>query len=528
MPLYRDTAGLGTATTDLLVIGGGIYGICSAWEAARRGLSVVVIERGDFGAATSSNSLHTMHGGLRYLQHLDLRRMRESIRERRFWLQGAPDLVRPMPFVLPTVGHGGRGPEALQAALMLNDIISADRNRGVPLAGHLPRGQRLSRAQAHGQFGTLQIPGYNGAALWYDGFSRSPERVLIALLQAAAATGARFVNYCAAAELLRENGRIVGAVAHDLVSGEHIQLRARCVLNATGPWVDALAQMAGRRSPVPLFSPSKALNLVVPRLPLEAAIGVPAPRHAKQNDGSSNKVAATYFIIPWGERSLIGTKHLHFQGSADTLRVESRDVIDFLAEINTVLGPHQLRASDILAVKCGLLPEQDGVRVTDDVKLQRHARIVDHEREDGIAGLVSIVGVKWTTARLVAQQAVGGICGKLLRADAAGLEPRTQFTSPLSAKMKGADDTPLVDDCTASEQAFSQAAGNEMAVHLADAVLRRTDLWLSRSLTPEVLWRAAAAMAAVHGWSATQIQTEVDATQSALECRQSWRTIAAA
>jgi glycerol-3-phosphate dehydrogenase len=518
--MRRDLADLAAGTADLLVIGGGAYGVCAAWEAARGGLSVALIERGDFGEATSSNSLHTMHGGLRYLQHLDIRRMRESIRERRFWLRSAPDLVTPMPFILPTFGHGLRGPEALQAALALNDMISADRNSGVTAAGHLPRGRRISRADAQRNFGDLQISGHNGAAIWYDGFNRSPERLLVGLLQAAAGAGAKLANYCLAQELLCERGRVIGAVARDLLTGNTLRLRARCVLNATGPWVDTVAAMAGRHASSPLFRPSKALNLVVPRLPLDAAVGVPAPRKGRETDALLDKGSVTYFIIPWGGFSLIGTKHLHFRGSADALRVETQDVVDFLSELNPLLGRHRLSLNDVVAVKCGLLPEQAGASGAGDVVLQKHGQIVDHERTDGIAGFLSVVGVKWTTARLVAQQAVQLVCEKLKHRELAKSELPARRSVAGGATM---DNSSLAADCTASEAQVAQAARDEMAVHLSDAVLRRTDLELSRYLDREVLVRAASAMAVVHSWSAADIEIEVAATQAALQQRQSWR-----
>lgn len=517
MALRRDLTQLTSTIADLLVVGGGVYGLCAAWEAARRGLSVILIERGDFGEATSSNSLHTMHGGLRYLQHLDLRRMRESIGERRFWLQAAPDLVSPLGFVLPTYGHGLRGPEAMQSALALNDLISADRNREVAATSRLPRGRRLSRLEAEHYFGPLRVVGNNGAALWYDGFSHSPERLMTSLRRAGAAEGARYVNYCPIEELSVQDGRVVGAWARDLLTDEMLPLRARYVLNAAGPWVDSVAQMAGRRSNQPLFRPSKAMNLVVPRIALEAAIGVQARRQGRESDAVLDKGSVTYFLMPWGNYTLIGTKHLHFQGNPDTLRVEARDVMDFLAEINPFLGPTPLRAEDVVAVKCGLLPEGGKAR-EGDVVLQKHGRIVDHAEEDGISGLMSVVGVKWTTARLVAQQAVQRICRSLNRPElvrAGG--PRPDLTD------RPVQGNPLVPDCRASEPALEQAAREEMAVHLSDGVIRRTDLWLSRHLSHAILQRAARSMAQPLGWSEQQIEAEIAATQSALERRQAWR-----
>jgi len=484
---------------------------------------VTLIERGDFGEATSGNSLHTVHGGLRYLQHLDLRRMRESIRERRFWLQSAPGLISPMPFVLPTFGHGLRGPEALQIALALNDVISADRNRGVDVGARLPRGRRLSRGGTQEQLGPLQVSGYNGAALWYDGFNRSPERLLVALLESASEAGAKLANYCVAEELLREDGRVVGALGRDLIDGDVTRLRARYVLNATGPWVDSVALMGGRQARSALFRPSKGLNLVVRRLPFEAAIGVSVPRKGRETDALLDKGSVTYFIMPWGEYSLIGTKHMHFRGSADALRAEHQEVVEFLAEINPILGPLRLSVQDVVAVKCGLLPEEAGVNSDGDVVLQKHARIIDHEHDDGIAGLMSMVGVKWTTARLVAQQAVNQLFVKLQRRDLVRLEPLTQCNLNDHATI---NQDRLVPDCAASEAEFGRAARGEMAMRLSDAVMRRTNLWLSRQLDRMTLRRAALAMAAVHGWSNAACEAEVESTQAALEQRQSWRVTA--
>ena len=126
---------------DVVVVGGGIHGACAAWEAVRRGLRVALVEADDFGSATTSNSLRTFHGGLRYLQQLDFKRMRESIRERREWLRIAREIVKPMHFILPTKGYGMRGPAAMRVALFANDIVSMDRNDGVWADRQLPRGE---------------------------------------------------------------------------------------------------------------------------------------------------------------------------------------------------------------------------------------------------------------------------------------------------------------------------------------------------------------------------------------------------
>jgi glycerol-3-phosphate dehydrogenase len=126
--MVRNLTNLSRHTYDVLVIGGGIYGACVAWDAALRGLSVALVEKGDFGHATSSNSLRVIHGGLRYLQHGDIRRVRRSIQERAAFMRIAPHLVHPLPILIPTYGHSLRGKEIFSIALLVNEILGFDQN----------------------------------------------------------------------------------------------------------------------------------------------------------------------------------------------------------------------------------------------------------------------------------------------------------------------------------------------------------------------------------------------------------------
>src|ERR671924_502924 len=126
--MQRGLNQLAADTYDVLIIGGGIYGVCAAWDAALRGLSVALVDKGDFGHATSSNSLRVIHGGLRYLQHGDIRRVRRSIQERAAFMRIAPHLVHPLPILIPTYGHSLRGKEILSLAIFINKIIGWDRN----------------------------------------------------------------------------------------------------------------------------------------------------------------------------------------------------------------------------------------------------------------------------------------------------------------------------------------------------------------------------------------------------------------
>src|ERR1017187_4124650 len=524
--MRRDISALTSKTYDLIVIGGGVYCVCAARAAALRGLRVALIERGDFGEATTGNSLHTIHGGLRYLQHLDIRRMRESIRERRTWMKLAPDLVKPVPFVLPTYGHGLRGPEVMTVALALNDLISADRNRALSPEVHLPRSRLLSRDAASAMFKQLQIDGFNGAALWYDGFNSSPERLLVTLLGDAHSLGVELANYVSANGFLMRNGSVCGVKAKDGIAGGEIELYSRCVLNASGPWVDSIL---GRLRPMhallddPMFCPSKAFNLVVRRIPLDYAVGIPVPRRGSDTDTVFDKGSVTYFVIPWGEFSLIGTKHLSFDGETDALRANRREISNFLDEINPALGNWRIDESDVVAVKCGLLPEQKRATGSEDVVLQKHGRIVDHQSRDGIPGLLSVIGVKWTTARIVAEQCVQLICQKLEHRPTTSSEPARQLVSA-ETRNAPASGTDLVDDVRVTGEDIAFAARHEMAVNLTDAIFRRTLLGLSRGLDGRVIAQCAELMRGELNWSEAAASRQVDLVWAALSRMNAWRT----
>src|SRR6185436_13733637 len=166
--MFRDVDRLTGRTFDVLVVGGGIYGLTVAYDAAQRGLSVALVERDDFGSGTSFNHLRTIHGGLRYLQSLDLARARESVRERRTIARIAPQAVRPLPFAVPLYRSIMRGKMAMRAGFALDRIVAAGRNRGVPSSHRLPGGRVVSRSHAAQRFPGLRRQGLTGAAVFYD------------------------------------------------------------------------------------------------------------------------------------------------------------------------------------------------------------------------------------------------------------------------------------------------------------------------------------------------------------------------
>ncbi len=467
--MKRDLASLSAGDLDLVVVGGGIYGSVSAYDAAQRGLSVALVERDDFGAGASWHSLKTIHGGMRYLQKAALGRLRESARERRTFLRIAPDLVRPLPFVVPTRGHGFAGREALAVALHLNNWLTRDRNHGLPEGRHIPDGRTVSAREALDLVPGLETRGLTGAALWSDAQAVSTERLTLSFVLAAAAAGARCVNHAEVVAALRSKGRVVGVAVRDCLRGGTREVHAGMVLNAAGPGADEVLARAGlRRTAAPLL---RARNLVLRRAPsLPHAVG-------------ARSRGRFLFLVPWQGRTLVGTDY-------EPARATPSDPRAFLAEADRAFPWASLADAEVSLVHEGLVPGRGG---SDGIATR--PRLHDHEREDALPGLVSLQGVKYTTARSVAEQAVDLVLRRLGRSP---VPCRTASTPlPRARPLQG----PL-------EERTREAVREEMALTLTDAVLRRLDLGTGGAPADEDLSVVCAVMAAELGWNETRQRRE--------------------
>ncbi len=468
----RDLAALAGRDWDVAVVGGGVYGAAVAWDAAQRGLAVALVEREDFGAGVSWNSLKTIHGGMRYLQKVDLRRLRESARERATLLAIAPALVRPLPIVVPTYGHGTTGREALALGLRLNDWLTRDRNRGLPPSHRIPAARTVSAAEALRLVPGLERRGLSGAALWHDAQAASTERLTIGFLHAAAGAGAAAANHAEAVSLLRAGGRVAGVAVRDTLGGGSFEIRARMVVNAAGPWADDVLARGGLARPrAPLL---RARNVVLRRAPV-----VPFAVGAKSE-------GRFLFLVPWEGRTIVGTSYEPADASPS-------DPMAFLDEASRAFPWAGIESGAATLVHEGLVPGRDGAS-----GLSTRPRLHDHEAEDGLPGLVSLQGVKYTTARAVAQRAVDLVVRRLGRA----VPPCRTAVTPLP------DARPLAGPL---EDRARCAVRDEMALTLADAVLRRLDLGTAGPPPPDALLAVSSAMAAELGWDSGREQAERDA-----------------
>ena len=412
--MARALAALAGREFDVLVVGGGITGAVTAWDAAQRGLSVALLERGDFGGATSAESLKVVHGGVRYLQHLDIVRVRESSRERRALLRMAPHLVQPMPFVVPTYGHGMRGPEILGAAFAILNALTADRNRGLTdPARKVPAAGIVSRRRVLEWFPDLDQEGLTGAGVFYDGQLFNPTRLVWAMVRTAARAGAAVANYCDVTALNLQGGRVAGVKVDDRLGGEKFEVRARTVVNAAGPYAEALLVRSGVRTArtVPF---SRDMALVLKR---RFVNGRALALQTRYRDPSAvlTRGARHLFLVPWRGKTLVGVNSLIWRDEPDRLRVTEAEVSDFVAEIAEAGPKLGLTMDDVALVMAGLLPVEKGDEEGGDVSFGKRPLVVDNARTDGIQGLVSAISNRYTVARGVAERAVDLVYRKLGR-----------------------------------------------------------------------------------------------------------------
>ncbi len=383
-------AAMARETVDLLVIGGGITGCGIARDAAMRGIRTALVDKGDFGSGTSSHTSRLIHGGLRYLETGEWRLVLQASRERRILLGIAPHLVRRRSFVFP-VYSGGRVPRwKLAAGLWLYDLLALFRN----VRAH----RRLSKREVLKAEPGLRPQGLKGGARYFDA-QCDDARLVLANARSAHYHGALVANYVEATEFLTAGGRICGVRAVDRMTGREFTIRALVVVNATGPWSDRLRPASGER----LLRPTKGAHVVVrrDRLGNREAVVITSPIDGR-----------VMFILPWGELSYIGTTDTDCEESPDEVRATAADVVYLLRSANAYYPAARLSLEDVLSTWAGLRPllRSDGQRNPSQVS--REHKVVEHPD-----GLITVVGGKLTTYRLMAAEAVDLVTRRLHQLD---------------------------------------------------------------------------------------------------------------
>ncbi len=384
---------------DLVVIGGGINGAGVARDAALRGLSTLLLDKGDFGSGTTSWSTRLIHGGLRYLETFELALVRESLREREILLRTAPHLVRPLQLTLPLYRQGQRPPWQIRAGMALYDLLSFDKS--------LPNHRMLSAAAFRQLFPQVDAQDLLGAAQYYDGQVVYAERLCLEAVLSAQQAGAIVVNYAQVNHIETGPNGIHTLQGQDHITGIPFHLTGlenAIVVATAGPWLDSLlgSLRAGYK---PLMGGTKGSHILVEPFP-------GSPRSALYVEAKSD--GRPLFVVPWGwEHSLllIGTTDIPYSGDLDAVRATPEEIDYLLQEANRLFPNAHLTQAQIRFTYSGVrpLPYSQGLKPG---QITRSHILKDHSSE-GIPNLISLIGGKLTTFRQVGQDCVDQVLRKL-------------------------------------------------------------------------------------------------------------------
>ncbi len=511
---------------DVLVVGGGVVGAGVARDVACRGFATALVDRGDFASGTSGKTSRLVHGGLRYLRNYRFGLVRRAVRERDLLLRNAPGLVHPLPFLIPAYADHGPSRTLLRFGLFLYDLLSKEKT--------LPRRSWLSAEQAREREPRIAERGLAGAGLYYDAWT-DDSRLVLAIVQDAAAAGAIVANHAEVEGLVHQGGRVAGARLRDAVAGASFEVSARFVVNATGVWLDRVR--TARRDPT--IRPTKGIHVFVPRAKIgnRSALALSAKRDGR-----------IVFVLPWGNLALVGTTDTDFRGDPDGVVPDSGDVAYLLETVNAAFPDAHLGPADVVSAYAGLRPllRKRGAEKSESDISRDHAIFWDPD------GLISVTGGKLTTHRLMAEEVGGLLAIRLGRPRSSGTRnrplgppvgPLDEFTGlgfdeetalHLQARYAPEQMRRFLGAPSARERILPStphtwaevdiAMDEEMAMTVVDVLVRRLGLFYE---SPEQGVRAAAMVAErmgkVLGWESQRIDLEIRAYEDLVRAHQGFR-----
>jgi glycerol-3-phosphate dehydrogenase len=449
---------------DLIVIGAGINGAGIARDAAMRGLTTLLLDKGDISSGTTQWATRLIHGGLRYLEYYEVPLVRESLRDREVLFHTAPHLVKPLGFLIPIYERAKHGPLMVRLGMVAYDVLSFDKSVG----NH----KMFSPEEALEREPGLNPDGLIGAAFYYDGQVEYAERIAVENAISAREHGAVVLNYAKVDRLIVENGSVTGVEFTDVIAGEKYEARAPVTVNVAGPWVDEVLRGI-EVSETRMIGGTKGSHLVVdpfPGAPKGEALYVEA-----RKDGRP------YFIVPWNGRYLIGTTDIRYEGDLDYVSADEDEIDYLIEETNHVIPEANLSRDSVLFTYSGVRPLPYQPEGAEGGVTRSHV-VYDHSKGRGVGtkrsgigegaprveGLISIIGGKLTTYRNLSRQTVDMVYEKLR------LEPPESRTAKI----------PLPGGAVGDFDAF--AAEFKVTSGLADELAQRL-LKLYGARAPDVL-----------------------------------------
>ena len=488
---------------DIVVIGGGINGAAVAREAALRGLRTALFEQEDFGFGTTWRSTRLIHGGLRYLEHGDVRLVFEALQERAWLLKTRRHLVEPLRFLIPKLPWTRRPAWQLRAGLALYDLLALYRE----LPGH--------KSLSDGRLREL-LPGLSdeakGGLSFFDARALSPERLALELALEARDHGALVLNHARVTEIENKNGLISSVEVES--AGRRFRVPTRAIVNAAGPWVDAVAAVTGD-APAPLLGVTKGTHIV---LETDEHPGRDAVFSTAKSDGR------VFFAVPQGRLLLIGTTDTRFEADASSVRPGADEIAYLLDEARLLFPGRGFRLEQVRYSYAGLRPLR-AVKGGPEAAITRRHEVIDHAKAGGPEGLVSCVGGKLSTFRPLAREVIDRLApgsralkGEVVASvswredlEVAGLPPATarrlRKYGPAIPRILAGGTAPLARDAIEGE--IRHAAGAEAGVTLSDILMRRSGLAWGASRGLDCHQEAAVIAGEVLGWSGAERAAQV-------------------
>jgi glycerol-3-phosphate dehydrogenase len=391
------------AVFDVIVVGGGITGAAVAYDAAGRGFSVALLEKDDYGWATSAATSKLIHGGLRYLQNLEFGLVRESLRERLILENIAPNLVHPIQFLVPGYGDIKRNKWILRAGLTIYDILSYDRGMTWDKSKRIPHHAWISKEKIMDMEPEIRTKGMTGGTIYYDCQSIYPERLTLAFIKSAVKHGAKTANYAKVTGFLRaDNTKVQGVLVEDGLTGKTLEVRGSLVINCGGPWADIILNLADESGESKYkIKRSEGIHIITKKFKTRHAVVMWTPR------------GRHFFTIPWRGYQLTGTTDKEYVGSPDGYKVSKKSIEGLIQDTNDSIGDGNLRYEDVKFAFGGLRPLVD-TQTEGTYESSRKYEIHDNA-SGGFDGLITVEGGKYTTSRHLAESVMEMVEKKLNR-----------------------------------------------------------------------------------------------------------------
>jgi glycerol-3-phosphate dehydrogenase len=521
--MIRDFNSLKQTNFDLLVIGGGIYGAWTAYEAALCGLKVALVEKNDWASGNSSASTKLIHGGLRYLEHFHFRLVKKSLLERKRLMKLSPHRVLPLRFIIPVYESGDVSSIYMRIGLGLYDFLARD-GEYIKQHEYLARDALIKKCPALDDKGLKE-------GITYGDCQTDDARFVLEIVSGALHVGVSAVNYTEALHFIDDGDKVTGARVRDGESGEIIDIHATSVFNAAGASVNHISEGQYDNIPIRL---TKGVHLIMPQVLHGEALLILAKRDGR-----------VFFMVPWYGKTMVGTTDTDYSGSRDNVTVDEEDIDYLLTESNHVLKGISWGEEDILGSFAGVRVLQDNPDALPSSVSREHAVIEQRK------GLFASIGGKFTSARNDAVKIVDMIVDRLgkkglqrnctadkpfpwsptveypqwrdsvlqegmsLNLDRETIEwGMFRYGSKISELFSIIRQTPKLADPIIKGLPFCQAeivycASHEMVIHLEDLLRRRIPVIIMHTMTRSVLKNAAKLVAPILGWSAQQKKNEI-------------------